>query len=73
MRQLPVADKNAQAAVIEESFVCSRYAIDDPGEGKSVIGATPLRSLQRDTGRKGTINVGVRIRALYSRQQSRRA
>src|SRR5580704_3406667 len=76
MRQLSVADQDAQPAIVEKLLVDLGNAVDDGGERKGVVRAAPLGALQRQAGGGSAVDIGIGVR-LYiaagkanSREQS---
>ena len=58
MRQFPVPDDDAEAAVIEKGLMHARDAVDDFGDPPSVLRSAPLFARNRKTGSNRSINIG---------------
>src|SRR5882724_10491486 len=58
IRQLSVADENSKAAGIEKRLVLLGNAVDDAGETKRIVVASPFLSGNRETSDDGPVDVG---------------
>src|SRR2546423_11960897 len=63
-RQLPIADQDAKTTGREICARSSRDAIDGDSKSNTIIGEVPLISFQRETYRRGPIDVGKFVRFL---------
>ncbi len=64
MRQLPVADENAQAAGSEIGARRARDAVGHGRQAKDVVRAIPSRALEGKARRSGAVDVGEVVRFL---------
>ena len=58
MRQLSVADQDAEAAVVEKGLVHAGNAVDDAGKADRVVRPAPLLAGERKAGRDGAVDIG---------------
>src|SRR5713226_8601450 len=62
MRQLAVADQDAEPAGIEVSLMHTRNAVDNASDPESVVGPAPPLPGNRGPDRRGAIDVGELVR-----------
>ena len=58
MRQHAVADQYAEPAGIKECFVLFGNAVDDAGDAERVVRPAPLLAVERQSCRRGAVDVG---------------
>jgi len=56
--ELAVADQNAEAARVQIGFVLTRNAVDDAGQAKGIVGASPALAGDGHSRRNRPIDVG---------------
>ena len=72
MRQLPIADKDAETAVIEKFLVDFGNAVDDTGKADGVVRPTPLLAVERKSCRCSVVDIGEFVGLDIAVQPSRR-
>jgi hypothetical protein len=71
MRQLSIADHDAEPAVVEERLMAGRYVVNDAGDAPSVIRASPQLAGERGADRDGAVDISEGVGFDVGRGQSR--
>ena len=62
MRQLPVADEDAQSAGIEKGLMHAGNAVDDAGKADRIVRPAPLLAVERNAAGNGAVDIGEFVR-----------